>query len=173
MPRRSLLRVPDAATADRLIADKIGSGDWASHDGKSASLFVNASTWGLMLTGRILRMDRTADWDFEGILKKLVARSGEPFIRTAVTAAMRILGGQFVLGRNIGEALKAARAARGYRFSFDMLGEAAFTSKDAARHLASYRAALHAIAATYPPDDAPIVDTAEYFGEAFRLASAL
>jgi RHH-type transcriptional regulator, proline utilization regulon repressor / proline dehydrogenase / delta 1-pyrroline-5-carboxylate dehydrogenase len=155
----ALLRVPDAATADRLIADKIGSGDWASHEGKSGSLFVNASTWALMLTGRILRMDQTSAWDFEGILKKLVARSGEPVIRNAVAAAMRVLGGQFVLGRTIGEALKNARALRerGYRFSFDMLGEAAFTAKDAARHLASYREALHAIASAYPADDTPIV----------------
>jgi RHH-type proline utilization regulon transcriptional repressor/proline dehydrogenase/delta 1-pyrroline-5-carboxylate dehydrogenase len=154
----ALLRVPDAATADRLIADKIGSGDWASHDGKSASLFVNASTWALMLTGRILRMDQTAGWDFEGILKKLVTRSGEPVIRSAVTAAMRILGGQFVLGRSMGEALKAARAMRerGYRFSFDMLGEAAYTANDAARHLTSYRQALHAIGAAYPADEEPI-----------------
>jgi RHH-type proline utilization regulon transcriptional repressor/proline dehydrogenase/delta 1-pyrroline-5-carboxylate dehydrogenase len=152
----ALLRVPDATTADRLIADKIGQGDWASHDGKSASLFVNASTWALMLTGRILRMDQTAGWDFEGILKKLVARSGEPVIRSAVTAAMRILGGQFVLGRSIGEALKAAQRERGYRFSFDMLGEAAYTANDAARHLTSYREALHAIGAAYPADEEPI-----------------
>src|ERR1700678_482317 len=118
----SLLRVPDAATADRLIRDKIGSGDWAKHLNKSESVFVNASTFALMLTGRVVKLDETAKWDFEGIWKKLVTRSSEPVIRQAVTMAMRILGKQFVLGRTIEEAMKEAREAitQGYRFSFDM-----------------------------------------------------
>src|SRR5690242_10457692 len=148
----SLLRVPDAATADRLIKDKISSGDWARHMNKSDSLFVNASTFGLMLTGRVLELDEAAKWDFQGIWKKLVSRSGEPVIRNAVTYAMRILGRQFVLGRTIEEALKRAReyANEGYRFSFDMLGEAAYTKHDAARYYASYRDALAAIARTFP-----------------------
>ncbi len=102
----ALLRVPDPETADKLIADKIGSAEWDKHKGKSDSLFVNASTFALMLTGRVVKLDETAKWDFEGIWKKLVKRTGEPVIRQAVMAAMRILGRQFVLGRNIGEALK-------------------------------------------------------------------
>ena len=145
----ALLRVPDAATADRLIRDKIGSGDWSKHLNKSESLFVNASTFALMLTGRVVKLDDAAKWDFEGIWKKLLARSSEPVIRQAVTMAMRILGKQFVLGRTIEEALKESRAAmaEGYRFSFDMLGEAAYTRKDADRYYASYQHALTAIAA--------------------------
>ena len=156
----ALLRVPDAGTADRLIRDKIGGADWDSHDRKSESLFVNASTWALMLTGRVVRMGDATHWDMASILKKLVARTGEPVIRQAVSSAMRMLGGQFVLGRTITEALKASRAdrERGYRYSFDMLGEAAYTAPDAARHQASYRAGLEAIAAAYAGDDAPIFE---------------
>ncbi len=121
---------------------------------------MNASTWALMLTGRIVRMNQTAGWDFESIFKKLVNRSGEPVIRQAVTAAMRVLGGQFVLGRTIGEALKASRGYRenGYRVSFDMLGEAAYTARDAQRHMEHYRSAIAALAAAYPKDDAPIFE---------------
>ncbi len=156
----ALLRVPDADTADKLIRDKIGSGDWDSHNRKSDSVFVNASTWALMLTGRIVRMDQTAGWDFEGIIKKVVARSGEPVIRQAITAAMRMLGGQFVLGRTMSEALRNARTSReqGYRFSFDMLGEAAYTAHDAERHMADYRKAIDAIAVAYPPDQTSIFE---------------
>jgi RHH-type proline utilization regulon transcriptional repressor/proline dehydrogenase/delta 1-pyrroline-5-carboxylate dehydrogenase len=156
----SLLRVPDAATAGRLIRDKIGDGNWDSHRNKSESMFVNASTWALMLTGRVVKLDDAAKWDFEGILKKLVTRSGEPVIRQAVTYAMRVLGRQFVLGRTIEEAMKRAREYRdeGYRFSFDMLGEAAYTAADAARYLASYRAALQAIAKADPDLQTPIFE---------------
>jgi RHH-type proline utilization regulon transcriptional repressor/proline dehydrogenase/delta 1-pyrroline-5-carboxylate dehydrogenase len=156
----ALLRVPDAETADRLIRDKIAPRDWDSHSGKSDSLFVNASTWALMLTGRVIRMDQTGSWDLDGILKKLVGRSGEPVIRQAITTAMRVLGGQFVLGRTIGEALKASRGyrERGTRISFDMLGEAAYTTRDAERHLAAYRNGIEAIAAAYPLDDAPVFE---------------
>jgi RHH-type proline utilization regulon transcriptional repressor/proline dehydrogenase/delta 1-pyrroline-5-carboxylate dehydrogenase len=154
----SLLRVPDAATADRLIRDKIGSGDWNSHVNRSDSLFVNASTWALMLTGRVVKLDEAAQWDFSGIWKKLLARSGEPVIRQAITYAMRILGGQFVLGRTIHEALKKARPqiAEGYRFSFDMLGEAAYTKADAARYYESYRSALATIASEVPDQTAAV-----------------
>ena len=150
----ALLRVPDAETADKLIRDKIGGVSWDKHRAKSESVFVNASTWALMLTGRIVKLDDTAKWDFEGILRKLVARSGEPVIRQAVTYAMRILGRQFVLGRTIGEALKEARplAEKGYRFSFDMLGEAAYTKEDAARYAQAYRDALEVVAANNPRD---------------------
>ena len=156
----ALLRVPDAETADRLIRDKIAPGDWDSHSGKSESMFVNASTWALMLTGRVVRMGQTAGWDFEGILKKLVARSGEPVIRQAIMAAMRMLGGQFVLGRTMDEAMKNARPWReqGYRYSFDMLGEAAYTQADAERHMADYRAGIDRIAEAYRDDDSPIYE---------------
>src|SRR6185437_5713667 len=81
----ALLRVPDAETADKLIRDKIGGGQWERHRAKSDSVFVNASTWALMLTGRVVRLDETAKWDFEGIFRKIVTRSGEPVIRQAVT----------------------------------------------------------------------------------------
>jgi RHH-type proline utilization regulon transcriptional repressor/proline dehydrogenase/delta 1-pyrroline-5-carboxylate dehydrogenase len=156
----ALLRVPDNDTADKLIKDKIGSADWDSHRRKSESMFVNASTFALMLTGRIVKLDETAKWDFEGIFKKLVARSGEPVIRQAVMYAMRVLGKQFVLGRNIAEAMKEARKqeADGYRYSFDMLGEAAYTAHDAARYAKSYRDALTAIAAAHPKDGRAIFE---------------
>jgi len=150
----ALLRVPDAETADLLICDKIAPGDWDSHIGKSDSLFVNASTWGLMLTGRVVRMGQSADWNLQGTIKKLVARSGEPVIRQAIGAAMRMLGGQFVLGRSMKEALRNAHKWRneGYRYSFDMLGEAAYTKADAARYLTRYQDAIDEVAAGYKGD---------------------
>ncbi len=156
----SLLRVPDAATADKLIRDKIGGANWDKHRNQSDSTFVNASTWALMLTGRVVKLDTAAKWDFEGILRRLVTRSGEPVIRQAVTYAMRILGRQFVLGRTIEEAMKEAKPWRdkGYRFSFDMLGEAAYTAKDARRYYDSYRDALHAIAKAAPDKTTPIFE---------------
>jgi RHH-type proline utilization regulon transcriptional repressor/proline dehydrogenase/delta 1-pyrroline-5-carboxylate dehydrogenase len=146
----ALLRIPDAGTADRLIADKIGGKDWEGHLGQSESLFVNASAWGLMLTGRFVELGRGARADVGSYLKRLVSRSGEPFIRNAMKHAMRVMGKQFVLGRTIEEALGIARAqeAEGYRFSYDMLGEAAFTMEDAERYLASYRHALQALGET-------------------------
>jgi RHH-type transcriptional regulator, proline utilization regulon repressor / proline dehydrogenase / delta 1-pyrroline-5-carboxylate dehydrogenase len=155
----SLLRVPDAATADKLIRDKIGHGEWGRHLNKSDSLFVNASTWALMLTGSVVRLDEPG-WDFENIWGKLLARAGEPVIRQAVVYAMRILGRQFVLGRNIDEALKHAKPYidEGYRFSFDMLGEAAYTAKDAARYYASYRNALAAIVDGHPDLETPVFE---------------
>ena len=156
----SLLRVPDAATADKLIRDKIREGDWESHLNRSHSLFVNASTWALMLSGRVVTLDEAAKWDFSGIWKRLVTRSGEPVIRQAITYAMRILGRQFVLGRTIGEALRNARpmVEQGYRYSFDMLGEAAYTADDAARYYESYRNALAVIAADRPDRNASIFE---------------
>ena len=137
----ALLRIPDADTADKLIADKVGGKDWERHLGQSESLFVNASAWGLMLTGRFVDLGRLARSDVGGYLKKLVTRSGEPIIRNAMKQAMRIMGKQFVLGRTIDEALSIAAPleSEGYRFSYDMLGEAAFTMEDAERYLASYR----------------------------------
>ena len=107
----ALLRIPDAETADKLIADKIGGKDWDGHLGQSESLFVNASAWGLMLTGRFVDLGREAASDIGGYLKRLVTRSGEPIIRNAMKQAMRIMGKQFVLGRTIDEALAVASAA--------------------------------------------------------------
>ncbi len=143
----ALLRVPDADTADRLIKDKLAEADWGAHLGHSESLFVNASTWALMLTGRVIRLDQGQTDDLADVLRRLVARSGEPVIRSAVTQAMRILGRQFVMGRTIGEALERARPleAKGYTYSYDMLGEAAYTMADAERYFASYRDAIGAI----------------------------
>ncbi|MGE3831680.1 MAG: bifunctional proline dehydrogenase/L-glutamate gamma-semialdehyde dehydrogenase PutA, partial [Parvibaculaceae bacterium] len=140
----ALLRIPDAETADKLIADKIGGKQWDRHVGQSESVFVNASAWGLMLTGRFVSLGHDTTTDIGGYLKRLVSRSGEPFIRNAMKHAMRIMGRQFVLGRTIAEALDVARPleAQNYRFSFDMLGEAAFTSEDADRYFKAYENAL-------------------------------
>ena len=145
----ALLRIPDAATADRLIAGTIGSGDWARHLGQSSSLLVNASTYGLMLTGRVIDWGEGEGNSPAGMIQRLIGRSGEPVIRQALRQAMRILGGQFVLGQTIGDALANAEdeAAEGYRFSFDMLGEAARTAEDAAAYTARYHEAVEAIAA--------------------------
>ncbi|MBC6441419.1 MAG: bifunctional proline dehydrogenase/L-glutamate gamma-semialdehyde dehydrogenase PutA [Rhodospirillales bacterium] len=140
----ALLRVPDPETSDRLIRDKIGDADWADHVGDSESLFVNASTWGLMLTGRIVRLDSEWTGNALGLLGRLVNRIGEPIIREAMVHAMRIIGRQFVMGQTIDEALDRSRdeRAKGYRHSFDMLGEAARTMPDADRYMASYEAAI-------------------------------
>ena len=140
----ALLRIPDAETADKLIADKIGGKDWEGHLGQSEFLFVNASAWGLMLTGRFVELGRATRTDAGSYLKRLISRSGEPFIRNAMKQAMRIMGKQFVLGRTIEEALTVAKPleAEGYRFSYDMLGEAAFTAEDARMYFASYKSAL-------------------------------
>jgi len=115
----ALLRTPDAETRDRLIAEKIGSADWASHLGQSDSLFVNASTWGLMLTGKLIDVDEDAKTDLGGWLKRLTARVGEPVIRQAVGAAVKMMGEQFVLGRTVEAALQRAKK-EGYTCSFDM-----------------------------------------------------
>jgi len=140
----ALLRTPDEETRDRLIAEKIGSADWAAHLGQSDSLFVNASTWGLMLTGRLVELDETARADPAGFLRRLASRLGEPLIRAAVSQAVRIMGEQFVLGRNIEAALRRARR-EGYLCSFDMLGEGARTATDAERYDAAYAAAIEAV----------------------------
>ena len=154
----ALLRVPDAATADKLIRDKIAPAQWEKHLGKSESALVNASTWGLMLTGRVIRLDDPKAKGLASAMKRIVTRSGEPVIRQAMAYAMRIMGEQFVLGRTIKEALSRADAneARGYRHSFDMLGEAAMTAADAARYFDSYRAAIEAIGAHHAGREAEI-----------------
>ena len=143
----ALLRVPDAETVDKLIKDKIAEADWQGHLGHSDSLFVNASTWALMLTGRVVQLDEADTRDLAGVLRRMVHKSGEPLIRGAVTQAMRILGRQFVMGRTIEAALERARPAEkaGYRHSYDMLGEAARTMADADRYFAAYREAIAAI----------------------------
>jgi RHH-type proline utilization regulon transcriptional repressor/proline dehydrogenase/delta 1-pyrroline-5-carboxylate dehydrogenase len=145
----ALLRIPDDATADRLIAEKLATGDWSSHAGKSESLFVNASTWGLMLTGGILELDPAIKTDTTGWMRKLTRKAGEPMVRLAVRRAMRIIGGEFVVGRSIEEALaRSAREADVGLCSFDMLGEGARTQSDAGRYLKSYEHAIDVIGAT-------------------------
>ncbi|HUN27605.1 MAG TPA: bifunctional proline dehydrogenase/L-glutamate gamma-semialdehyde dehydrogenase PutA [Steroidobacteraceae bacterium] len=146
----ALLRIPDADTADRLIADKIGAGAWDEHLGDSASLLVNASTWGLMLTGRLVEIDRGEIGSARAWLGRLASRIGEPLARAALRQAMRVLGQQFVMGRTIGEALERAARQGAYRYSFDMLGEAALTAEDAERYLQKYRDAIAAIGAAAP-----------------------
>ncbi len=141
----ALLRVPDKATADRLIRDKLAHGDWRSHLGNSPSLFVNAATWGLLVTGRLVSTSSEAG--LSSALTKLLSRGGEPLIRKGMDLAMRMLGEQFVTGRDIDEALERGRATekRGYRYSFDMLGEAAMTARDAERYFKDYERAIQAI----------------------------
>ena len=143
----ALLRIPDADTADKLIKDKIGGAQWESHLGQSHSWFVNASTWALMLTGRVLRWEDRREHNLGAILGRLVAKTGEPVIRTALMQAMRILGRQFVMGRTVEEALERAVAAeeQGYRHSYDMLGEAARTAEDARGYMEAYDAAIAAL----------------------------
>jgi len=140
----ALLRTPDEATRDALIAEKIGSADWASHVGRSDSLFVNAGTWGLMLTGHLVEPDDDAKQDIGGFLRRLAGRLGEPVIRRAVATAIGVMGDQFVLGRTIEAALKRA-AREGFVCSFDMLGEGARTLADAERYEAAYLAAIAAV----------------------------
>ena len=143
----ALLRIPDTETRDELIREKIGSANWQSHLGHSDSLFVNASTWGLLLTGRVVRFDPHKADGIDGFLKKLVARSGEGVIRKAVTHAVRIIGRQFVLGETIKEALDSADRDENaaYRYSFDMLGEAARTAEDAKTYLDAYLNAVREV----------------------------
>ena len=151
----ALLRIPDQDTADKLIRDKLGDADWEKHMGQSDSVLVNASTWGLMLTGRLVQLNDLTRYDVRGAFKRLVGRVGEPVIRLAVRQAMRIMGHQFVMGRTIEEALGRSRKGdnANYRYSFDMLGEGALTSQDAARYREAYRKAIHAIGRTGPFTD--------------------
>ena len=141
----ALLRVPDAQTIDELIYDKIEPSDWGAHLGQSSSPLINASTWALMLTGKVLADDPARP---AAALRGLIRRAGEPLVRTAVAQSMRLLGRQFVLGRNIEEGIDNARAleAEGYTYSYDMLGEAARTDTDAQRYHNAYATAMAAIA---------------------------
>ncbi|MGJ4948079.1 trifunctional transcriptional regulator/proline dehydrogenase/L-glutamate gamma-semialdehyde dehydrogenase [Bradyrhizobium sp. HKCCYLS20291] len=141
----ALLRIPDVATRDALIRDKIATGDWRAHIGHSPSLLVNAATWGLIVTGRLTAA--ASEDSLASALTRLIARGGEPVIRQGVTLAMRLMGEQFVSGQTIAEALLNGQRweAQGFRYSYDMLGEAATAAHDAARYLAAYETAIHAI----------------------------
>lgn len=148
----ALMRIPDAETADALIRDKLSEAEWNEHLGQSESLLVNASTWGLMLTGKVIGVDREKKNGEKktpaNLLSRLVKRAGEPVIRSAMHQAMRIMGKQFVLGRSIDEAIKHSKSyrAKGYTYSFDMLGEAAFTDADAEVYFNSYLQAVRSLA---------------------------
>ncbi|MEO5939007.1 MAG: bifunctional proline dehydrogenase/L-glutamate gamma-semialdehyde dehydrogenase PutA [Sphingomonas sp.] len=137
----AFLRVPDPETADLLIADKLGDADWRAHTGESNSSLVNIATWGLVV-GRVLVGEGDA-----GPLRRLISRAGEPFVRQAVGAAMRMMGEIFVMGRTIEEAMARMRKPdnRGFTASFDMLGEAARTIEDAARYFNAYTGAIDAV----------------------------
>lgn len=150
----ALMRIPDAQTADALIRDKLSVADWQQYLHKSDSFLVNASTWGLLLTGKVVNLDVSEDGSPAGVLSRLVSRLGEPVIRNTMHQAMKIMGKHFVLGRTIQEALTNGRKYRekGYTYSFDMLGEAALTTDDAQRYYDSY---LHAIEATGECGDDP------------------
>ena len=141
----ALLRIPDRATRDALIRDKISHGDWRSHMGGSQSLFVNAATWGLMLTGKLVGVN--SEQSLSRALTRLIGKGGEPLIRKGVNIAMRMMGEQFVAGQTIAAAIANGRKheEKGFRYSYDMLGEAATTAADADRYYASYVQAIHAI----------------------------
>jgi RHH-type proline utilization regulon transcriptional repressor/proline dehydrogenase/delta 1-pyrroline-5-carboxylate dehydrogenase len=143
----ALLRIPDNETIDKLIKDKITQPDWEQHLGKSKSTFVNAATWALMLTGKVISPQRASTHNLSSVLQRLTRRSGEPVIREAVSQAMKILGRQFVMGQTIDEALKRAvpMESKGFLYSYDMLGEEACTLDDADKYFASYMLAIETI----------------------------
>jgi RHH-type transcriptional regulator, proline utilization regulon repressor / proline dehydrogenase / delta 1-pyrroline-5-carboxylate dehydrogenase len=143
----ALLRVPDNITADRLIRDKLANGDWGAHIGNSKSIFVNISAWGLLLTGKLVNYSDEDKKQQFGVLKRTCGRLGEPVIRQAVRYAMQIMGAQFVMGTNITAALERATELenKGFRYSYDMLGEGARTMADADRYFASYMNAIDTI----------------------------
>ena len=143
----ALLRVPDALTQDSLIRDKLANGNWSSHLGNSDSLFVNASSWGLLITGKMVNYSDDEKEQQFNMLKRTLGRLGEPVIRKSVQYAMKIMGKQFVMGRNINEAIARAveKENKGYTYSYDMLGEGARTMADADQYFDSYMEAIHAI----------------------------
>ncbi|PSV52953.1 bifunctional proline dehydrogenase/L-glutamate gamma-semialdehyde dehydrogenase PutA [Photobacterium sp. GB-3] len=143
----ALMRIPDPATADALIRDKLSVADWKSHLKNSDSLFVNASTWGLMLTGKVVTLDAKQDGTPTNVINRLVNKMSEPMIRQAMHQAMKIMGHQFVLGRDIFEAMKNGKPKReqGFTYSFDMLGEAALTAQDAEKYYQDYLTAIKAV----------------------------
>lgn len=140
----ALMRIPDADTADALIRDKLSVADWKGHLSQSESILVNASTWGLLLTGKVVTLDENIDGTPNTIINRLVNRLSEPVVRKVMQQAMTIMGQQFVLGRNMPEAIKRGKdyRAKGYTYSFDMLGEAALTAKDSKKYFDDY---MHAI----------------------------
>lgn len=141
----ALLRIPDKATADKLIRDKISKGNWRSHIGQSPSMFVNAAAWGLLITGKLVSTH--SEQQLSSSLTKLITKGGEPLIRKGVEVAMRLLGKQFVTGETIEQAIKNGekRFQQGFRYSYDMLGEAALTEEDAARYYQDYVDSIHAV----------------------------
>ncbi|MBT6206720.1 MAG: trifunctional transcriptional regulator/proline dehydrogenase/L-glutamate gamma-semialdehyde dehydrogenase, partial [Francisellaceae bacterium] len=143
----ALLRIPDSKTRDMLIKDKITSSDWNKHIGSSSSSFVNAATWGLMLTGQIISNDKVNSGYLKTVLGKAIKRGSEPIIRQSVSQAMKILGRQFVMGANIASAIKRAKEQEnsGYRYSYDMLGEAACNREDAKMYFDNYMSSIIAI----------------------------
>jgi RHH-type transcriptional regulator, proline utilization regulon repressor / proline dehydrogenase / delta 1-pyrroline-5-carboxylate dehydrogenase len=151
----ALLRIPDPETRDRLIRDKLSFGDWDRHLGHSESLFVNASTWGLMLTGRLIRVDLEPGGEVGTRFARLVQRLGEPVVRQAIQQSMRVLGRHFVLGQTIETAIRRASELeqKGYRYSYDMLGEGAKTTADALQYQRAYRDAIAAIVRAAEGDD--------------------
>ena len=163
----ALLRVPDSATADRLIEDKLSAGDWTRHEVKSTALLVSASAWALGISARIIQPGETP----ENILETLGKRLGLPAVRTATRQAMRLLGSHFVLGQSIEEALARAAQAREFRYSYDMLGEGARTADDAERYFQSYARAIEAIGADRR--QCTPARPAGHLGQALGAASAL
>lgn len=146
----AMLRIPDKDTAEALIEDRLGPADWQSHLGKSDSWMVNASTWGLLMTGRVLKLDHPKEGRPAHFINRMVNRLGEPVIRRAMVEAMKVMGKQFVLGRDIDEALKRSRPLfnKGYTYSYDMLGEAARTRDDAKRYFDDYAHAIEQVGKT-------------------------
>ncbi|MEF1158338.1 bifunctional proline dehydrogenase/L-glutamate gamma-semialdehyde dehydrogenase PutA, partial [Vibrio parahaemolyticus] len=154
----ALMRIPDAATADALIKDKLSVADWKSHLKNSDSVFVNASTWGLMLTGKVVGLGEQGTQSPSQAVNRLVNKFSEPVIRKAMYQAMKIMGHQFVRGRTIEEAQKNGRPMRdkGFTYSFDMLGEAALTTADANKYFKDYLMAIEAVGReTYGNDTSP------------------
>ena len=149
----ALLRIPDAATADKLIKDKFAQGDWKKHLGESDSLLVNAGTWGMMLTGKLVAPTAESFADVGGWLTRLASKAGEPIVRTALRQGMKLMAEQFVMGRNIEDALRRASSNDQvkYRHSYDMLGEAAMTAHDAERYFIAYQDAIQAISSAVKP----------------------
>ncbi|MGH8695273.1 MAG: bifunctional proline dehydrogenase/L-glutamate gamma-semialdehyde dehydrogenase PutA [Burkholderiales bacterium] len=149
----ALLRIPDDATADALIRDKLSGTQWEAQDAGDGGLLLNAASWGLMLTGTLAAWREEAGGDAATIFRRLVARAGEPFVRGAIRQAMKIMAEQFIVGETIESALERAadREALGYRFSYDMLGEAARTAGDAERYFAAYATAIAAIGKAADP----------------------
>ncbi len=151
----ALLRIPDSDTAEKLISDKLSDANWESHLGKSESLFVNASTWGLMLTGRLVKVSGSKKKDIGSTLARIANKSGEPVVRLAIRQAMRIMGHQYVMGSTIKSAIDRSRKKdnKRFRYSFDMLGEAALTADDAERYYKAYEQAILTIGASHQGDD--------------------